>query len=148
MYAHILIAVDDSATSNRALQEAIRLAQDQHAALRIVYVADTLALQGAAPLADAAESEQAWREIGDVILERARAVAAGAGVSAETALLETEDVEDRVAQAITGEARRWGADLLIAGTHGRGGLKHMIMGSVAEGIVRHAPVPVMLVRGQ
>lgn len=147
MYARILIAVDDSATSNRALQEAIRLAQDQHAALRIVYVADTVALQGAAPVADAAESERTWREIGEEILGRARA-AAGEGVSAETALLETGDVEDRLAQAITGEARRWGADLLIAGTHGRGGLRHMIMGSVAEGIVRHAPVPVLLVRGQ
>lgn len=147
MYTHILVAVDDSDTSNRALAEAIGLAKDQGAILRIVYVLDRVALLGAAQIADAAESERTWREIGEDILQRALGGAQQRGVNAEIRLLETEDVEDRVACAVTTEAKSWGADLLIAGTHGRDGLKHLLMGSVAEGIVRHAPVPVMLVRG-
>lgn len=146
MYKHILIAVDDSATSNRALQEAIGLASDQHAALSIVYVVDDAALIGAALVADPGESGKTWREIGQGILQRAQDAAKARGVDAETRLLQTENVEDRVAQAIVAHARAKGADLLVAGTHGRGGLKHLLMGSVAEGIVRHTPVPVLLVR--
>lgn len=146
MYTHILAAVDDSATSNRALQEAAGLAHDQHAALRIVYVVDEAALLGAALVADPVESGKTWREIGNAILKRAQDAARAAGVEADVQLLQTEDVEDRVAQAILKDARAWGADLLVAGTHGRGGLKHLLMGSVAEGIIRHAPVPVLLVR--
>jgi nucleotide-binding universal stress UspA family protein len=147
MYKRILIAVDDSETSNRALREASGLARDQHAVLRIVHVVDRVALIGSAPLADPAESEKTWGEIASDILERAQGAARAEGVDAETRLLETTDVEDRIAQAILGEATRWGADLLVAGTHGRSGLKHLLMGSVAEGIVRHAPMPVLLVRG-
>lgn len=146
MYKHIMAAVDDSATSNRALQEAIGLARDQHAALRIVYVVDEAALLGAALVADPGASGETWREIGNEILKRAQNAARAAGVEADVQLLQTEDVEDRVAQAILKDARGWGADLLVAGTHGRGGLKHLLMGSVAEGIIRHAPVPVLLVR--
>lgn len=147
MYERILIAIDDSETSNRALLEAARLARAQHAALRIVHVVDRMALLGSAPLADPARSETAWRDLARDVLHRAQRAARDEGIEAETQVLETEDVEDRVAQAITGEARRWGAQLLVAGTHGRSGLHHLLMGSVAEGIIRHAPVPVLLVRG-
>jgi nucleotide-binding universal stress UspA family protein len=146
MYKHIIAAVDDSATSNRALQEAIGLARDQHAALRIVYVMDEAALVGAALVADPGVSGKTWREIGDEILKRAQDAARAGGVEAAVQLLQTEDVEDRVAQAIIKDAKSWGADVLVAGTHGRGGLKHLLMGSVAEGIIRHTLIPVLLVR--
>ncbi len=146
MYKRILIAVDDSATSNFALEEAIQLARDQHAALNIVHVVDQVALQGAAPIANAAESEKTWSAIGQDILQRAQDAARKAGVNADTGLLETQNVEDRLARAILHEAKRLHADLLVAGTHGRSGLKHLLMGSVAEGIVRHSHIPVMLVR--
>ncbi len=146
MYTRILVAIDDSATSSRALQEAVNLARDQRAALRIVCVVDRIALLGAAPIADPAESLRQWQEIGDDALKRAQGVAAGAGVNADTALLDTEDEEDRIAQAIVREAAGWRAELLVAGTHGRSGLDHLLMGSVAEGLVRRTPVPIMLVR--
>jgi nucleotide-binding universal stress UspA family protein len=146
MYTRILVAIDDSATSRRALEEAVNLARDQRAALRIVCVVDRIALLGAAQIADAAESLRQWQEIGNDALKRAQGVAAGAGVNADTALLETGDVEDRIAQAIIGAATGWHAELLVAGTHGRSGLDHLLMGSVAEGLVRHTPVPIMLVR--
>ncbi len=146
MYERILIAVDDGEASLRALREAARLALDQRAALRIVHVVDRVALLESAALADPAAGERTWSEIGSGILMRAHAVARAEGLEAETCLLETADVEDRLAQAITSEATRWGAQLLVAGTHGRSGMGRLLMGSVAEGIIRHARVPVMLVR--
>ena len=42
-------------------------------------------------------------------------------------------------------AREWEADLIVMGTHGRGGLQHLLVGSVAESVIKHAGVPVMVV---
>lgn len=50
------------------------------------------------------------------------------------------------ATALLDEARRWGADLIVLGTHGRRGLSHLFFGSVAQGVVRAAPMPVLTVR--
>ena len=52
----------------------------------------------------------------------------------------------RVASVITGEAADRGADLIVMGTHGRGGLAHALLGSVAERVVRTAPCSVLTVR--
>jgi nucleotide-binding universal stress UspA family protein len=43
-------------------------------------------------------------------------------------------------------AKEWSADLIVCGTHGRRGLRRIVMGSDAEYIVRHAPVPILLIR--
>ena len=43
-------------------------------------------------------------------------------------------------------AAEWPADIVVIGTHGRGGVSHLLLGSVAEGVVRHAPCPVLVVR--
>ncbi|MGO8755692.1 MAG: universal stress protein [Gallionellaceae bacterium] len=146
MYQHILAAIDDSATSDRALQEAIGLAKDMHAKLRIVYVVDEVTIYNTAQLVDPTEIERVWIEIGHEILNKAQRLARSAGIDAEVELLETEIIGERMADAIVGEAKAWPADLVVAGTHGRSGLNHLLMGSVAEGIVRICPVPVLLVR--
>jgi nucleotide-binding universal stress UspA family protein len=146
MYQRILAAVDDSPTSDRALQEAISLAKDQHAKLRIVYVVDEVTIYSNAQLVDPSEIERVWIEIGHEILNKAQRLARSAGIDAEVKLLETEIMGERMADAIVAEAKAWPADLVVAGTHGRSGLNHLLMGSVAEGIVRICPVPILLVR--
>ena len=45
-------------------------------------------------------------------------------------------------------AREWSADLIVVGSHGRGGLGRVVLGSVSESVVRHAPCPVLIVRGK
>src|SRR5216684_715602 len=55
-------------------------------------------------------------------------------------------LEGPAAEPIVRQARKWHADLIVIGTHGRRGLKRLVMGSDAEQIVRNAPAPVMLVR--
>ena len=50
------------------------------------------------------------------------------------------------AAAITSYAREWGIDLIVMGTHGRGGFAHLLMGSVSERVVQTAPCPVLTVR--
>jgi nucleotide-binding universal stress UspA family protein len=148
MYRHILAAVDGSPTSQRALQEAIGLARDQHAALRIVYVVDETALYNSPQFIDTTPIEDTWVQTGRDVLEQAAQQAGATGVSAETKLLATENVGARIADVIAAEARAWPADLLVSGTHGRSGLTHLLLGSVAEGILRITPVPLLLVRGR
>ena len=144
MYQHILAAVDDSATSDRSLQEAIGLAKDQHAKLRIVYVVDKATIYNSTQLPP--EIESAWIELGHDILNKALQSARSDGIDAEVKLLETEIIGEGMAEAIVEEAKAWQADIVVLGTHGRSGLKHLLMGSVAEGIVRNCPVPILLVR--
>jgi nucleotide-binding universal stress UspA family protein len=148
MYKKILVAVDGSSTSSAALGEAIGLAKGGQATLRLLHVVDS-------PYAypdvmyghvagDLEELRRAWRKAGLEILDEAVAQARQAGLEPETRLLESNGM--RVSGAIVEEARQWGADLLVVGTHGRRGLDRLLLGSVAEGAARTAPVSVLLVR--
>jgi nucleotide-binding universal stress UspA family protein len=149
MYKQILVAVDGSNTSDAALQRALELAQEGRARLRVVHVIDSPydypdALYGFIP-GDVEELRQAWQKLGREDLDQALGAARQAGVEAESALLELAG--RRVSTTIVDEAQRWGADLIVLGTHGHRGLDRLLLGSVAEGVSRTAGVSVLLVRG-
>jgi nucleotide-binding universal stress UspA family protein len=95
--------------------------------------------------ADLDAIQRAWRRAGQEILDQAAASPREAGVQAETALLE---LDGRVSRVVTDEAERWGAELIVIGSHGRQGLEQLLLGSVAEGVLRTAAVPVLLVRAR
>lgn len=147
MYRHILVAVDGSDTSKLALQEAITLVKEWQAQLRIVHVVEEVTLNiDAMYVLDA--YQEAMRKTGEEILRKAEAVARESGVKAETRLLEIETLGHRIPDMIVEEAQSWPADLIVLGTHGRRGFNHLLMGSVAEGIARISPKPVLLIRGK
>lgn len=155
MYKRILVAVDDSATSNAALDEAITLAKALGAALRIVHVADEAPVRAAVGLEailDVAQVEDAMRKAGTALLDAAVKKAADAGVQADKALLESEDkielAHKRVAEWIVEGANAWQADVIVAGTHGRRGFARLFVGNVAEDLVRLATTSLVLVRGK
>ena len=147
MYNHILVAIDGSTTSSLALQHACDLARNQKAILRLVYVVDEVNINLDTPQALTAFLEAA-RQAGRKILEQTLAEARNAGVEADTRLLEVDTFQHRIADQVLKEARVWPADLIVLGTHGRRGLTHLLLGSVAESIVRLSPLPVLLVRGR
>lgn len=147
MYKHILVAVDGSDTSKLALQEAITLVKEWQAQLRIVHVVEEVTLNiDAMYVLDA--YQEAMRKTGEEILRKAEAVARESGVKAETKLLEIETLGHRIPDMIVEEAQSWPTDLIVLGTHGRRGFNHLLMGSVAEGIARISPKPVLLIRGK
>lgn len=146
MYSKILVAVDGSDASLHALKQATELARGLSAALRIVHVVDMNWLPLGPELAiDVDAISAARRSAGEKTLAAARATAQEDGVDAEATLKETETPAQHVAEAIVEEACRWPADLLVVGSHGRRGFERLMLGSVAEGIARRSPVPVMLV---
>jgi len=147
IYQRILVPIDGSAASKRALQEAIRLA-DGEAQLHLVYVLEEvfpLDAEGYAFI-DYAALREAVRHTGERTLAQAAEKVRQSGTTAETALLEASG--ERIASVIKDEVQHWQADLIVIGTHGRSGLSRLLLGSVAEGVVREASVPVLLVRAE
>ena len=144
MYKRILVPVDGSTTSNRGLREATGLARQHGARVRLLHVVDESVL-ALAPEVGVVDITDSLVEAGKKVLKNAQAVAERQGVKAEIAL--RENLVGRVADAILNEARKWRADLIVMGTHGRRGISHMLLGSDAEGVLRSSPVPVLLVRG-
>lgn len=148
MYKKIFVAIDDSSTSQKALSEAIQLAQASQASLCIAHAADEGLLaqhgMGLGSYIDVDGTRQAIRESAEVLLDDAKKQAAAAAVVAETSLLEATD--KRVAEQIASGAEAWGADLIIVGTHGRRGVARLLVGSVAENLVRIATTSLLMVR--
>ena len=144
MYKRILVPVDGSDTSTRGLKEAVKLAKALNARLKLVHVLDQSPLV-LAPEIGLVNLMNSLVAAGTEILERARAYAERHGVKVETAMPETTG---RVADVILDEARKWRADLIVMGTHGRRGVTHLLLGSDAERVLRASPVPVLLVRGE
>jgi nucleotide-binding universal stress UspA family protein len=148
MYKHILVAVDGSDTSNLALQEAIKLAKGNQAALRLVHVVDeTPAYMTMDIPYSIADYQKAMREAGQKMLASCAATARQAGVEVDTRFVILEVLAQRICDAINEEAKRWPADIIVIGTHGRHGFNHLLLGSVAEGVIRLAAKPVLVIRG-
>jgi nucleotide-binding universal stress UspA family protein len=146
MYSRILVAVDGSPTSDHALRHAIGLATGLSAALRVVHVVDMGVLPLGPELAiDIGAITKVRRAAGEQTLRKARETCRAGGIEAETRLLETGTPAQRISNAIANEAETWPADLVVAGTHGRTGIQRLLLGSVAEGIARVSPAPVLLV---
>jgi nucleotide-binding universal stress UspA family protein len=148
MYKHILVAVDGSDTSNLALRESMKLAKEQQAVLRLVHVVDEtpayMTMDTAYVLAD---FQKAMREAGQKVLATCAATAREAGIEVDTKFVIPEVLTQRICDAIIDEAKRWPADLIVIGTHGRHGFNHLLLGSVAEGVIRFATKPVLVIRG-
>jgi nucleotide-binding universal stress UspA family protein len=146
MYQKILVAVDGSETSTQAVQEAIKLATNQHAKLRIIYVADSNVVVGDGVQFDFKQYENSVRGYGLAILNKMESLAQAEGVAVESGIIENTEHSVRIPEKIIQDASTWHADLLVIGTHGRRGFSHFMLGSVAEGIIRIAQTPVLLVR--
>lgn len=147
VYRRILVPVDGSAASEQGFKEALRLAKNQKAALRLLNVVDDSLFYRTPETPFNVEALlQDLKSYGREVLKSAQSMATRQGVKAEPVLVET--VAGRVADVITGQAKRWKADLIVMGTHGRRGLNRMVLGSDAELVVRNTFVPVLLVHQQ
>jgi nucleotide-binding universal stress UspA family protein len=128
----ILIPTDFSGPSDRALQVACALARDHGAELVILHAVPAAAvIYGPPP---------------EEYLEHLREELKRLGAADPKTRVVHELVEGDPARAILRAAREAGCDLIVMGTHGRTGLDRLLMGSVAEEVVRNAPCPVLAVK--
>ncbi|MEJ8837882.1 universal stress protein [Ramlibacter sp. AN1133] len=142
MYKRILVPVDGSETSNRALVAALQMARETSGRVRLLHAIDELAYLSAFEYSG--QVLEAARKGGARTLEDAAAIATASGVPADHKLVEVTG--QRLGEVVADEARNWDADLIVIGTHGRRGVSRVLLGSGAEQVLRLAPVPVLAVR--
>jgi len=148
MYQRILVPTDGSATASKGLTEAVALAKLTGGRICLLHVVDTMPI---AVVADgmgsyAAEIIPFLRTGGQTILDKALMRVEAEGVPVEATLREM--IAGRVCDVVMEEASTWKADIIVLGTHGRRGVRRMLLGSDAEQVLRSAAVPVLLVRGE
>ena len=141
MYKKILVALDREAGAEVALPVAADLAKSDGTVIRLMYVAPTpsaIVAEGRV-IAYADQESDRLQHLGMVYLREAAHQLAGLPV--EYAVRFGEPAEE-----ILEEAREFGADLVVMATHGRSGVARLMLGSVAEAVLRRSEVPVVLVR--
>ena len=148
MTKRIFVAIDNSTTAQKALDEAIQLARALGASLCIATAADEGPLtqhgMGLGTYIDIDKIKQEMRTAGQALLTQAVAKASTAGCQAEPMFIES--TQRRLADMIVNAATQWNADLIVMGTHGRRGFERLLVGSVAEHMVRIATTSLLLVR--
>ncbi|MDH4092893.1 MAG: universal stress protein [Cyclobacteriaceae bacterium] len=138
-YSKILIAVDNSTFSFAAAKVGFDLARQLQAKVALVFVANKARIMHNADAGILPEEAMVMlRQEAKSTLEKL------------TALYAAQDVvtfmpEDEPADGIIKTAESWGADLMVMGTHGRTGLMHLLLGSVAEQVLRHSKIPTVVV---
>jgi nucleotide-binding universal stress UspA family protein len=148
MYRKIFVPIDGSAASNLGLKQAIKLAKSQRAKLRLFHLVDEYVAVSSADgvILDTGDLVETLRKTGRHVIAKAEAQALRSGLKAESLMLES--FGGRAADFIVQQAKKWGADLIVLGTHGRRGVKRLVLGSDAEQVIRTTPVPVLLVRAK
>ena len=138
MYDTILVPTDGSDGMARVAEHAIHLARLSEGTLHVLYVVDTSVVPlDAHSQATHARLEEAGRTSVAEIHDRAASV----GIYASTAVRYGTPHQEILAYADENDV-----DLVVLGTHGRTGLPHVLLGSVAERVVQHSEVPVLTVR--
>jgi nucleotide-binding universal stress UspA family protein len=139
MYERILVPIDGSACSDGAIAHGVAVARAMGSSLVFLFAMDTLSArrEGVLSMADALE---VLTTQGQAILERAEKMASAAGVKATAEL-----VEGSPADAIAERAADF--DLVVMGSHGKGFLKRLTVGSVTTAVLHRIARPLLVVRG-
>jgi nucleotide-binding universal stress UspA family protein len=143
MFRSILVAVDASEAAKAALAHACDLAKAGKAKMTLVNVVDVSKLLAVAGYETPypVDTIEVMREDSKQVLEDAKNACSGDGIAVTATTCEGDAVDE-----ILKAAKDTGADLIVLGTHGRQGLSRLFIGSVAEGVLRRADVPVLVVR--
>jgi len=147
MYKRILVATDGSTLSKKAVSSAIELAALANAelvALKVIprypqsYFEGGLALQAA----EVSRVERQWEEDGQAIVEAVQKTALESGVKTKAITVKSDLVSDAVIAA----AKKHKCDLIVMASHGRRGIKRLLLGSETQQVLTHSHIPVLILR--
>ncbi len=145
-YQKIFVPVDNSHAALLALKEAVTLAKLSGGLICLVHVIDFAQPDWgtAANVQTRGNLKSIAKEIADNIFVQAREILVSEDVPYKEIVLET--LGDTVANILSAEAEKQACDIIVMGTHGRSGMMGLLMGSVAEGVLKKTRIPVMMVR--
>lgn len=143
-YQHILVPIDGSETSMVAMKEAIKLGKALNSKITVVQVMalDPFIADAYVKTGETNELIERTRTYLLDILEKAKQQFSNEGITVETKLLEGFVVHEEIIQA----AQDLNADLIVMGSHGRTGVRKLVLGSVAQKVLGESHIPVLIVR--
>lgn len=138
----ILVPIDGSDNSTRALETALKLAKNQKGSFTALYVVQKPAIADPFDVSMTGEILESMEQYGKELLNTAKIKAEATGIKIDT------DVTSgyTVANTIVEYARDGGYDLIVMGTRGRSGVQRVLLGSVAFGVITYANCAVLIVR--
>jgi nucleotide-binding universal stress UspA family protein len=147
MYRRILVATDGSTLSKKAVRSSIELAAAIGAELVALYVVPRYPVayfEGGITLteADIARTEKQWADRGQTVVDSVQDAAQAAGVKVKAVLTRS----DLVAESIMAAAKKHKCDLVVMASHGRKGIKRILLGSETQHVLTHSSVPVLVLR--
>ncbi len=147
MYQRILVATDGSSLSKKAITSAISLAATCGATLIAVKVVPRYPqayFEGGIPLStqEIAKVEQQWADAAKTNLQAVAKAAAAKGVTVKSVVLKSDVISD----ALISAAKKNKADLIVMASHGRKGIKRLLLGSETQQVLTHSHIPVLVLR--
>jgi nucleotide-binding universal stress UspA family protein len=147
MYRKIMVATDGSPLSKKAVVAAIGMAQLCDAELTAVKVVPRYIqsyFEGSVPLgaSEVKRIEAQWNQDAQKILDAVGKMAAAKGVKLKTVVLKS----DQVADALVAAANKAKTDLIVMASHGRSGIKRLLLGSETQHVLTHGKIPVLVLR--
>ncbi len=147
MYKRILVATDGSTLSKKAVSSAVELAALSGAELVAVKVTPRYPqsyFEGSLPLSasEISKIEKGWTEVAQKVLDAVLKSANAKGVQAKAVVVKSDIVSD----ALIAAAKKHKADLIVMASHGRRGIKRLLLGSETQQVLTHANIPVLVLR--
>jgi hypothetical protein len=147
MYKRIMVATDGSHLSQKAVLSAIEMALQFKAELLAVnviphYIQAYFEGSFAVSEVDSQKIEEQWAHAAQKILDKVVEQAKSKGVDAQTAVVKSDDI----AQGVIDKAGSFKADVIVMASHGRKGLKRLLLGSETLAVLTHVKVPVLVLR--
>ena len=147
MYDRILVATDGSTLSKKAVVDAIGLAAacgSELIALKVVPRYPQAYFEGSIPLSakDVSRIEAQWAADAQAAVDAVQKTAAAKGLKAKGVVVRSDIVSD----AIIAAAKKHKADLVVMASHGRKGIKRLLLGSETQQVLTHCHVPVLVLR--
>jgi len=147
MYKRILVATDGSTLSKKAVASAIELAALSGAELVAIKIAPRYPqsyFEGSLPLSatEVAKIEKQWTEAAQKVVDGVAKAGKAKGVSVKTVVVKSDIVSD----ALIAASKKYKADLIVMASHGRRGIKRLLLGSETQQVLTHASVPVLVLR--
>ncbi len=147
MFTRIMLATDGSKLSQKAVKSAIDMASKFNAELVAVKVIPRYVqtyFEGSFTVADidVKSIEAQWAAGAQVVLDKIATSAAAKGVSVKTSVIKSDDIADGLVKA----ANKMKVDLIVMASHGRKGIKRVLLGSETQNVLTHSEVPVLVLR--
>lgn len=143
MFRNIYVPVDNTDISDRVLTEAIDLVKSTGAKLRISHIVNLEQITFGVEMVGVAELKDALLNIGKNLIEQIQQKITTAGINAEVKLIENYGSD--TATLIVEDAKKFGTDLFILGSHHLGSFSHFLTGGIAEDLAHDTDIPILLI---